>query len=147
MNMSDCAFCSFKDQEVIIHEDDLCFAAISMNPINRYHVLVIPKEHYENLIDLPDELISHLFVATKKLSSAVRKTCSPSAIQHLTDDDIERKGFNLVAHFKIHIIPRFEDDELEIEWGPGRKDLNLEERGRIARQVKNELERSSSPRN
>lgn len=143
--MADCAFCNFKDKEVTVHEDGHCIAFISMNPINRHHVLVAPREHYENLVDLPDELISHLFCVTKRLSGAVRKACSPSAIQHLTDDDIEGTGFNLVAHFKIHIIPRFAGDGVEISWSKGRQDLNLEERGSIARQVKDELDTSPSP--
>jgi histidine triad (HIT) family protein len=72
MGKKDCVFCNFKDQAVLLYEDSLCFAVISQNPINKHHVLVIPKEHYQNFTELPDELASHIFIVAKKISKAVR---------------------------------------------------------------------------
>jgi histidine triad (HIT) family protein len=120
-----------------VYEDELCFAAVSQNPINRYHVMVIPREHYENFIDLPDDLASHLFLVAKKLSLAVRKSCNPVAIHHISDDDIQKKGYNLISHYKFHIIPRFENDKVKMEWD--RYDLSLEERTKIAEEIKKQL--------
>jgi len=135
--MEGCVFCNFKDKEVVVYEDSLCFAAISLNPINKYHIMVIPKEHYENFVDLPDGLASHIFLIAKKLSLAVRKACNPVAIHHISDDDIQKKGYNLVAHYKFHIIPRFESDKVKMEWD--RYDLSLEERTKIANEIKKYL--------
>ena len=133
--MQGCVFCNFKDKEVIVYDDDLCFAAISQNPINKYHIMVIPKTHYENFIDLPDNLAAHLFLVTKKLSAALRKACNPIAIHHISDDDILKNGYNLVAHYKIHVIPRFENDGIKIEWN--RQDLDLKARVQIATEIRN----------
>jgi len=135
--MKSCVFCNFKDKRVIVYEDKECFAAVSLNPINKYHVMVIPKKHYENFVDLPDNLASHLFLVAKKLSLAVRKACKPEAIHHISDDDIQKNGFNLVPHYKLHIIPRFKDDKIKMEWD--RYDLSLEARTKIAEEIKKEL--------
>ncbi|OGM11419.1 hypothetical protein A2Z22_00880 [Candidatus Woesebacteria bacterium RBG_16_34_12] len=137
LNMKDCIFCDFKDKEVVIYKDEKCFAAVSLNPINKYHVMIIPKDHYESFIDLPDDLASHIFLIAKKISAAVRKACNPEAIHHISDDDIHKQGYNLVSHYKFHIIPRFKDDKVQIEWN--RYDLSLEERIRIAKDIKDNL--------
>jgi histidine triad (HIT) family protein len=131
--MNNCIFCNFRDKEVIVYEDEKCFAAVSLNPINKYHVMVIPKEHFENFVDLPDDLASHIFLIAKKISIAVRKTCHPVAIHHISDDDIQKKGYNLVNHYKLHIIPRFDNDGIKIEWN--RQDLDLETRAMIATEI------------
>jgi histidine triad (HIT) family protein len=104
---------------------------ISRNPINNYHVLIIPKVHYENFIDLPDCIAAHIFLVAKKLSEAIRKACSPVAISHLSDDDISNSGYNLISHYKFHIIPRFNDDKVKIDWGR-EEDKGVEHREMIA---------------
>lgn len=136
-HMEKCVFCEFTDAAVVVHEDDLCYAVISAKPINRYHVLVIPRAHYENFTDLPDELAAHIFLTAKKLSLAVRKTCNPSAIHHLSDDDIQKKGYNLVPHYKFHIIPRFPGDKIIMEWYT--ENLDFETRTRLAEEIKQQF--------
>ncbi|MEK6981562.1 MAG: HIT family protein [Candidatus Micrarchaeota archaeon] len=134
-----CVFCKYKDEEAIIYHDNICYAVISQSPINKYHVLVIPKKHYENFIDLPDTLASHLFIVTKNISKAVRKACNPVAITHLSDDDISKEGYNLVAHYKIYIIPSFKDDKVKIEWNRD-PDPGIEIRSKFAKEIKNKIE-------
>ena len=123
---------------MVVFKDDQCFAAVSKNPINKYHVMVVPKEHYENFVDLPDELTAHIFLVAKKLSAAVRKAAKPEAIIHMSDDDIAKKGYNLVSHFKFHIIPRFANDGIEMKWA--RQDLDLTARASVASEIKQHLE-------
>ena len=135
--MEACVFCKFADKNVIVYEDEVCFAAVSLNPINRYHVMVIPRNHFEDFVDLPDDLAAHLFVVTKKISLGIRKICTPAAMLHVSDDDIAKKGYNLVPHYKIHVIPRFENDGIKIDWS--RSELTLEEREKIAQEVKRGL--------
>ena len=45
MKRKDCVFCYFTEKDVVIHEYKLCYSIISKSPINKYHVLIIPKEH------------------------------------------------------------------------------------------------------
>jgi histidine triad (HIT) family protein len=139
MREEDCIFCNFKDKEVVLYDDSLCYAIISKNPINKYHVLVIPKEHYENFIELPDETASHIFLIAKKISKAVRESCDYDAISHLSDDDISKSGLNLAAHYKFHIIPRFKKDMHMIDRGPLRAEETDEARSWYAKEIKKHL--------
>jgi len=135
--MSKCVFCDFKDKDVVVYDDEKCFVVVSLNPINKYHLMVIPKKHYENFVDLPDKLAAHIFLVAKRVSLAVRKACKPLAIHHISDDDIEKKGYNLVPHYKFHIIPRFKDDKIVMRWN--RYKLTPKERSDIAEEVKANL--------
>ena len=131
----DCPFCNFKNLEAVFYEDDICYAIISLRPINSYHTLVVPREHFIDFTDLPDEVAAHLFLVSKGISEALRKACNPDAVTHLSDDDIHRKGYNLMEHYKFHIIPRFDDDNVRIDWGRT-DDPGLETRAGYANQIR-----------
>ncbi len=92
-----CVFCEYNDPKAVVYDDERYFAIIDPEPINPHHVLVIPKEHYEDFIQLPQDLLAHLFQVVQRLSRAVRTVSKPLAIMHLTDDDVARMGYNLVA--------------------------------------------------
>lgn len=133
-----CPFCNFRDSKVVICEDKVAFAIVSKNPVNRHHALVIPKKHHEAFADLPDDVASHVFLMAKQVSQAIRLACSPDVISHLSDDEISWKGFNQVAHYKLHVIPRFKTDHVEINWHR-RKDPGLQERSQYAAQIRDAL--------
>lgn len=134
-----CAFCDYKDNEVIVYDDKFCYAVISRNPINKHHVLVIPKQHYKDFVELPRKLAAHLFLVTQKLSAAVRSVCRPDAVEHISDDDLTGTGINLVEHYKIHIIPRFKNDKVKHDWSHARNSATLKTRARFAKEIKNRL--------
>ena len=137
LGQADCPFCDFSDREVLVYEDELVFAAISLRPINRHHVMVIPRKHYESFVELPDETASHIFLIAKRISAALRRVCQVDAICHISDDDVAGTGHNLVAHYKFHIIPRFKNDKIVMDWA--REDVGLQERSVFAREIKDEL--------
>ncbi|MBU1118868.1 HIT family protein [Patescibacteria group bacterium] len=139
MNKKTCSFCGFDDKAVTVYEDEVCFAIVSENPINKHHVLVIPKKHYESFIELPDKLAVHIFLVAKKLSKAVREACNPDAITHLFDDDVSKSGYNMVPHYKFHIIPRFKKDMHMIDWGQLRTDQNYDDCCKYAKGIKDKL--------
>ncbi len=128
-----CPFCNFLDREVLIYEDELAFVVISLRPINKHHVMVIPRKHYESFVELPDDTASHIFLLAKRISAAVRRVCQADAICHISDDDVKGTGHNLVAHYKFHIIPRFKNDKIVMDWA--REDVGLQERSRFAREI------------
>ena len=124
MKKEGCAFCDFDDRELEIYGDDHSYAIISLHPINPCHTLIIPREHFIDFTDLPDDVATNIFLNAKNVSEAIRNVCQPDAMTHLSDDDIYRKGYNLMEHYKFHIIPRFDDDNVRMDWGqpadPGR---------------------------
>ena len=116
--MNSCPFCGFTEEDVVVYGDERCFAAVSRDPINRHHLMVIPREHYRHFVDLPDDVAGHLFVVAKRLSVALRQAVRPEAICHISDDDMTG-DYNLVAHYKLHLIPRFADDGVATGWARG----------------------------
>ena len=113
---SECPFCDFDQPEVTVFADAQVRAFISSSPINRYHVLVVPKIHYEHLSDVPHETLASVMRMAQRVSAAVGTVAHPDAISLLSDDDLTGAGFNLVAHWKLHVIPRYRNDAVVIDW-------------------------------
>ncbi len=134
----ECPFCDVSRMEALVYNDDTCYAAISRRPINKYHILVIPRQHYESFVALPDEIACHIFLVAKRLSTAIRKVCNPDAITHASDDDVTGRGFNLVSHYKLHIIPRYASDKVRVSWHRER-DPGPKRRSKYAAEIKTAL--------
>jgi histidine triad (HIT) family protein len=111
-----CPFCGFDQPKVTVFADENVQAFISLSPINRYHVMVVPRVHYERLSDLPDKILASVMGVVQRVSVAVRTVARPDAVSHLSDDDLTGSGFNLVPHWKMHVIPRYRNDAVVIDW-------------------------------
>ena len=117
--MSDCIFCKICNNEIPcskIYEDDdfLCF--LDINPVNKGHVLVIPKGHYETILDIPDDILRRLILVVKKISKAVKNGMNVGGF-NVTMNNYKEAG-QVVPHAHFHIIPRIENDGLE-PWAQG----------------------------
>ncbi len=104
--MSDCVFCKIISGEIPaakIFEDDRIFAFLDINPVNPGHTLVIPKQHYQMIVDTPDELIAEVFKTVKKLMIVIKMSlsCDFVALSVVGTD---------VPHFHVHLIPRYFSD-------------------------------------
>ena len=95
---------------VKVHEDDKTLAFMDVMPEATGHVLVVPKENAENILDLSAQGMSAMMATVQKVAKAVDKALSP--------DGILLKQYNRAAagqtifHVHFHIVPRFEDDHL-----------------------------------
>lgn len=74
MKKDDCIFCNYNQQEVVVYEDTVCIALISLAPLNNHHVIVIPREHYTDTVGVPDDILSHLYIVAKRMAVAVKKS-------------------------------------------------------------------------
>lgn len=125
MLMNECIFCKIIKGEIPsskVYEDDFCFAFLDIKPINKGHVLVVPKEHTRNLLDAKDSVLKKLFPVIKKLANAVKTSLNADGI-NIGINNEEASG-QAVMHFHIHIIPRFNNDGLQ-NW-PGKQFSNEE---------------------
>jgi histidine triad (HIT) family protein len=136
--MGECVFCGLDEPEVVVYRDPRCFAVVDKEPINPYHLLIVPTDHYEDFVQLPPDLVAHLFQVAQRLSRSVRQVSNPVSVTHLTDDDVARAGYNLVPHFKIHVIPRYGGDKIQIEWN--RDPSLVAGRVAMARDIRESLE-------
>lgn len=88
-----------------VYEDEQFLAFLDINPITKGHTLLIPKQQYTWIHEVPDEIIASIFIKTKELINAMRKGLPCDYVQ------VGVVG-NEVAHFHIHLIPRFLNEEV-----------------------------------
>ena len=104
--MENCIFCNKENLSTgIVYEDEYVMAFMDIEPINEGHVLLITKEHYLDVDEIPDELLAHLMSVSKKIVAALKKT------YHADGYSIMQNGgkFNDIGHYHLHIFPRYEN--------------------------------------
>lgn len=131
--MSDCIFCKIANGEIpsrTICEDDFCKVILDLGPATKGHALIIPKQHYADLFEIPEEKAAEVMRVAHKTAALMK-------------DRLKCGGFNLVQnngeiagqtvfHFHMHLIPRYEGDGQRIGWHPGSpSDEELDETARI----------------
>lgn len=112
-----CLFCNISEGKIEskkVYEDDKVMAVLDINPASKGHTLVVPKKHYTTIKDLPDDEAAYLFKVTKKLSETIVKTVNAQG-SNIVVADGPIAGQN-VPHIFIHIIPRFENDGINLTW-------------------------------
>lgn len=111
-----CIFCqiiSGRVQSKKIFEDELSLGILDINPSNPGHVLLLPKEHYSIMPQIPENEIIHLFQVTKSLSNAVLRALEIQGTNIIVANGVA--AGQRAQHFMIHIIPRKENDGLKFE--------------------------------
>ncbi len=113
MNNGSCIFCRIAQKQVpasIVYEDEKAMAFLDIKPLNEGHTLVIPKEHYENIFDIPRELIAYLHGVTKHIAVAVEETTKADGISIIQQNG-EAAGQE-IFHLHVYVIPRYEGQKL-----------------------------------
>lgn len=106
-----CIFCQIilgKVKSKKIYEDEKCIAILDINPANQGHVLLLPKEHYSVMPQIPESDIGHMFIVSKAISSAILKGLKVSGTNIFVANGVA--AGQRAQHFMIHIIPRKEND-------------------------------------
>jgi len=112
--MENCIFCKIIKGEIPsskVYEDEKTLVFLDIAPINKGHALVIPKEHFETMEELPDELLEYLVGIVKKVSIAVKQATNADGY-NIGMNNHKASG-QLVPHAHFHVIPRFENDGLK----------------------------------
>jgi histidine triad (HIT) family protein len=101
-----------------VYEDDRTIVILDIHPINKGHVLVIPKKQYKNIYDTPDELLAHMMVVAKTVSKAVKKATKADGINIIMNNE-PAAGQMVTDHAHIHVIPRHTGDGFREWFGVG----------------------------
>jgi histidine triad (HIT) family protein len=110
-----CTFCDLihgAAEVSICHEDSDSIAFLDIQPVNNGHVLVVPREHYESLADVPQELGLHLFKITMRLAGAITSVTGCNDLNIVVNSGKEAGQDE--PHFHVHIIPRREGDGFDV---------------------------------
>ena len=119
----DCLFCKIAARDAdaeIVDEDDDTVAFMDINPWTRGHALVIPRNHSRNLYDIEEEDLHHTADAAKRLAQRMRDRLGCAGINLL--NSCEAAAWQTVFHFHVHVIPRYDDDPLQLPTRPEEAD-------------------------
>ena len=112
MKDKDCIFCKIIDREIpskIVFESNLNLAFLDIFPISRGHTIVIPKNHYVNLEDIPDDKLSELFKSVKKIATIIHNKLKIDGY-NILQNNYKAAGQD-INHIHVHIIPRNLDEK------------------------------------
>lgn len=104
----DCIFCdiiSSSREGHFIYEDENHVAFLDKYPIDKGHTLVVPKQHYEKITDMPEEMVGILFSKIPKIAQAIMKTTGAVAFSLAQNNG--RAAKQIIPHVHVHIIPRY----------------------------------------
>lgn len=114
LQRKNCIFCQIAKGIVNskkIYEDDKVIAILDINPANPGHTLILPKEHYMILPQIPEELISYIFIIAKGISNALLKALGATGTNIFLANGAG--AGQRAPHFMVHIIPRIENDGIK----------------------------------
>lgn len=112
MNDSNCIFCRIVAKHIasnVVFEDDEAIAFLDNDPLFPGHVLLSPREHYETLPDLPEELAGPMMLKTQMLARAVKAAMGAEGTFIAMNNTVSQT----VPHLHIHVVPRQKKDGLK----------------------------------
>jgi histidine triad (HIT) family protein len=116
---SDCLFCGIVAGKVpaqIVDSDEHTVAFMDINPATRGHALVVPRAHSGDLFEISDEDLQRTALAARRLASKIRAGLEPDGFNIL--NSCGSVAWQTIFHFHLHVVPRYEDDPLELPWTP-----------------------------
>jgi len=120
MNDPDCIFCKIVQGSIPalrVWETADCLAFLDVAPLAEGHVLLVPKQHYQDIRDVPLELLAALTAQLPALASAVISATDATGLNLLQNTG--RSSGQAVFHLHFHLIPRTEGDGLGYRWNAG----------------------------
>jgi histidine triad (HIT) family protein len=131
----DCIFCKIVAGELpseIVQEDEHTVAFMDLNPWTRGHALVVPRNHSRNLYAAPEEDLERASLAAKRLSLTMRDRLGADGVNLLIC--CEPAAWQTVFHLHIHVIPRYDDDPLQLPVRP--RQVEADELAQVAAELR-----------
>ena len=134
MTCSECEKIKYKKNAV--YEDELVIAVLNEKPSTGGHLMLLPKQHFTIIEQIPDETVSHLFTVANKLSVACFDTLGAQGTNILIQNGVAAGQKS--SHASVHIVPRVENDGLNMQWNPIK--VSEEELKGVQMSIESELE-------
>jgi len=111
--MNDCIFCKIIKGELpskTFYEDEKIKVIMNIDPITDGHLLVLPKQHQVNILDIDNDLIAYSFTKIKELYPTLKAKLNCSGLTICENNELGQD----IPHFHLHLIPRYQDDEVKL---------------------------------
>ena len=117
MREKDCIFCKIANGDIpskTLYEDEEFKVILDVGPATRGHALILPKNHYANLYELPDETAVKVMLNAKKMAVLMTEKLGCDGF-NLVQNNGKAAG-QTVFHFHLHLIPRYKEDGQTLGW-------------------------------
>ena len=121
MRQDDCIFCKIANGEIPateICENEGFRVILDLGPASKGHALVLPKEHYRDITELPEKAAGEAFSLAGKVGKAMKQGLGAAGF-NIVQNNGTAAG-QTVFHFHIHVIPRYEGGPEMVSWTPGK---------------------------
>ena len=118
--MSECIFSKIANGEIpsaALYEDENFRVILDLGPASKGHALILPKAHYADIYEIPGELAAEAMVLAKKMAERMTEVLKCDGF-NIVQNNGEIAG-QTVFHFHMHLIPRYEGDNVALGWKPG----------------------------
>ena len=111
-----CIFCRIiggEEMVSIVYEDNRAIAFLDVQPASQGHTLVVSKDHYETLFDVPEDLLTHCMAVAKRIAPGLKRAVGAEAINVFSANG--KAGGQDVLHFHMHLIPIKEGEPFALQ--------------------------------
>jgi histidine triad (HIT) family protein len=137
MKDTNCIFCKIANGEIpskTLYEDEDFRVILDLGPASKGHALILPKNHYANLYELPEETAGEVMKLAKRMAAQMTERLGCEGF-NLVQNNGELAG-QTVFHFHMHLIPRYREDGQKIGWKP--QEVSQEELEETRKQIAGE---------
>ena len=131
----DCLFCKIVSGDLpatVVDSDDRTVSFMDINPATKGHALVIPRDHAEDLLSISERDLCMTATAAQRIAKRMEETLQPDGFNLI--NACRAAAWQTVFHFHIHVVPRYEDDPLELPWIP--RGADMDELAKIAATIR-----------
>jgi histidine triad (HIT) family protein len=122
-----CIFCKIINKSIpnaIIYEDEKFLVFLDRYPINYGHALLIPKDHFDTILDMPLNLVGEMYSLVPQIAKSIINTIDGNGFN--VSQNNGRSANQIIPHVHVHIVPRFSLEKVKGQW-PMRKIANIDE--------------------
>ena len=145
MRDDNCIFCKIANGEIpsaTLYEDEDFRVILDLGPATKGHALILPKNHFANLFEIPEDMDAKAFILAKKIAKKMKDVFGCDGVNIVQNNGVA--AGQTVFHFHIHLIPRYEGDHAGVTWKPGT--LTDEQRDSAEMEVTGDVEISAGRR-
>jgi len=109
----ECLFCKIIEGAAPCHriyEDEHFVAILDIYPVNFGHTLLIPKQHFRNILDAPEDIGEKTYPVAQKIAKGIKEALKCDGLNII--QNVEEAGGQEIFHSHLHIIPRYKDDNI-----------------------------------
>lgn len=118
----ECIFCKIINNELpsyTVYEDDIVKVFLNIKPCSNGHLLVVPKKHYDNIMDIDLDTLNHINMINKKMYDLLKSKLNVDGLTISQNNDYGQE----IKHYHVHLTPRYKNDNIDHIYPSNTKDI------------------------